>query len=385
MVLLLAVMLMSVVTRAEQPKTVGMEYFDSVEVSLLTCAPHEEVYSLYGHTALRWHDLHTKQDFVFNWGIFNFQKPHFVVRFVFGLTDYELGVTDYKPFAAYYRHWGSMVSEQVLNLTGAEKARLQGLLAENLRPENRIYRYNYFFDNCSTRPRDMVERCLDGTVQYEERQDFEPSFRQMIREKTGHHEWATEGNDLLLGVRADMKTTREEQEFLPENLMFDFDHAQIHGNDGSWRPLVKARRMTVEPGVQVRVPDFVLSPVAVGIVLLTVSLLVFAVEWRRGRTYILWDAALMTLTGLAGCVLFVMLFSQHPATTSNLQVLLINPVHLFFIPSVVRRRRTYYWKVLLVMALLLLVGSIFQRYAMLTPFLALCLLTRFWIHKRSEK
>ena len=382
---LLLVMFLSVAVRAEQPKVVGVEYFDSVEVSLLTCAPHEEVYSLYGHTALRWHDLHTGDDLAFNWGIFNFKKPFFVARFVFGLTDYELGITPFEPFAAYYKRWGAMVTEQVLNLSSVEKSRLQKLLADNYLPENRVYRYNYFYDNCSTRPRDIIERCLDGKVEYAQRQDYEPTFRQMIREKTKRHEWATEGNDLLLGVRADLKTSREEQEFLPENLLYDFDRAQIRGNDGTVRPLVVNRRMAVQPGVQVIERDFVMSPVEVGVALMIVSLLVFAVEWKRRHIFIIWDAVLMTLTGLAGCVLFVMLFSQHPCTTTNMQVLLLNPLHLFFIPSVVRRRQTRYWTVLLVMTALLLVGAFFQRYAVLTPFLALCLLTRYWIHLRREK
>lgn len=382
---LLLVMLLSATVRAEQPKVVGVEYFDSVEVSLLTCAPHEEVYSLYGHTALRWHDLHTGDDLVFNWGIFNFKKPFFVVRFVFGLTDYELGITPFEPFAAYYRRWGAMVTEQVLNLTSAEKSRLQKLLADNYLPENRVYRYNYFYDNCSTRPRDIIERCLDGKVEYKQRQDYELTFRQMIHEKTKHHEWATEGNDLLLGLRADLKTSRQEQEFLPENLLYDFDRAQIRGNDGAVRPLVVNRRMAVQPGVQVIERDFVMSPIEVGVALLIVSLLVFAVEWRRRHIFIIWDVVLMALTGLAGCVLFVMLFSQHPCTTTNLQVLLLNPLHLFFIPSVVRRRPTRYWKALLFMTSLLLIGAFFQRYAVLTPFLALCLLTRYWIHLRREK
>lgn len=382
---LLLVMLLSATVRAEQPKVVGVEYFDSVEVSLLTCAPHEEVYSLYGHTALRWHDLHTGDDLAFNWGIFNFKKPFFVVRFVFGLTDYELGITPFEPFAAYYRRWGAMVTEQVLNLTSAEKSRLQKLLADNYLPENRVYRYNYFYDNCSTRPRDIIERCLDGKVEYKQRQDYELTFRQMIHEKTKHHEWATEGNDLLLGLRADLKTSRQEQEFLPENLLYDFDRAQIRGNDGAVRPLVVNRRMAVQPGVQVIERDFVMSPIEVGVALLIVSLLVFAVEWRRRHIFIIWDVVLMALTGLAGCVLFVMLFSQHPCTTTNLQVLLLNPLHVFFIPSVVRRRPTRYWKALLFMTSLLLIGAFFQRYAVLTPILALCLLTRYWIHLRREK
>ena len=90
---------------------------DSVEVSLLTCSPHEEIYSLYGHTALRWHDLRSGEDLAFNWGIFNFKKPYFVLRFVFGLTDYELGAIPMKYFMEEYRSVGSSVTEQVLDLT----------------------------------------------------------------------------------------------------------------------------------------------------------------------------------------------------------------------------------------------------------------------------
>lgn len=383
--LLIVALLCTVCTQAQLPGKISAAYFDSVEVSLLTCAPHEEVYSLYGHSALRWHDLHTGQDLSFNWGIFNFQKPFFVLRFVFGLTDYELGVTELQPFADYYRKWGAMVSEQVLDLTADEKMQLQRLLAENYRPENRVYRYNFFYDNCSTRPRDIIERCLDGQIQYAERQDFEPSFRRMIREKTARHDWATEGIDLLLGVRADRPTTRQEQEFLPENLQHDFDHATVYRPDGTTTPLVADRRVIVEPGVQVVEPDFLLSPVEVGIILLVVSILVFVGEWKRRKTFKYWDAFLMTVTGLMGCVLFVMLFSQHPATTANLQVLLLNPVHLFFLPAVLRRRPTCYWNVLLAMVVLLMIGGIWQSYASLTPFLALCLLLRYWIHHRREK
>ena len=135
---------------------------DNVEFGLVTCSPHEEVYSLYGHTAIRYRELITGRDLMFNYGVFNFNTPYFVPRFVFGKTDYELGVTSTKAFCKYYQRWGSQVSEQVLNLTAEEKSRLMHALSENLRPENRIYRYNFFYDNCSTRPRDAIENCLVG-------------------------------------------------------------------------------------------------------------------------------------------------------------------------------------------------------------------------------
>ena len=364
-----------------------LAYMDSVEFSLITCSPHEEIYSLYGHTALRYHDLHEgrQEDVVFNWGVFNFKAPYFVARFVFGLTDYELEIAPFSVFCRYYQRWGSSVTEQVLNLTAEEKLALNQALEENYQPENRVYRYNYFYDNCSTRPRNIIERSIRGKVVYDLREDYEPSFRDMIHAKTSHHPWATFGNDMLLGVKADRKTTRTEQEFLPENLLYDFDHARINGADGSWRPLVKERRQPVSPGVQVVESDFILSPMECAVLLLIVSLVIFAIEWKRKKTFKYWDAALMTLTGLAGCVLFVMIFSQHPTTSLNLQLLLVNPIHLFYLPAVLRRRRTGYWFWLVQMVCLFLAGQLFQQYAEGMTILALCLLIRFWSHFKHEK
>ena len=351
---------------------------DSVELSLLTCSPHEEIYSLYGHTAIRYHDLRTGEDMVFNWGIFNFKAPHFVLRFIFGLTDYELGLMPFDRFCEYYRKWGSSVTEQVLNLTANEKRNLIQAMSENYLPQNRTYRYNFFFDNCATRPRDMIINNVKGKVEYALIEYDQPTFREMIHRCTEHHEWATCGNDLLLGVRADKKTSREEQEFLPGNLQFDFDHAQIRAIDGSIRPLIKERRIAVKPGVQMREKDFPLSPRECACVLLAVTVILALWEWKRKKVFAWFDALLMLFMGLAGCVLTVMIFSQHPATSINLQLLLFNPVHLFFLPSVLRRSKsTRYWRFLIVTTCLFLAGGVFQEYAEGMYILALCLLIRF--------
>lgn len=365
----------------------ALAYMDSVEFSLITCSPHEEIYSLYGHSALRVHDLHKgkQNDAVFNWGIFNFNKPFFVLRFVFGLTDYELGIVGFQAFCDYYRRWGSTVTEQVLNLTSEEKLDLSYALEKNYQPENRIYRYNYFYDNCSTRPRDIILRSIKGEVRYEAEGQLSTTFRELIREKTRRHEWATFGNDMLLGVKADLKLSRQEQEFLPDRLLYDFDHAQIKGADGSWRPLIKNRNIPVKPGVQVVERDFPVSPTFCALLLLLMTTALCAWEWKRRKTFKYWDAALMLLYGLAGCLLTVMLFSQHPTTSTNLQVLLVNPVHLFYLPAILRRRKTRYWLVLLAMVCLFYIGSIFQHYAEGMLILALCLLLRIWIHWKNEK
>ncbi len=381
--LLAAVLLVSTDVKAQNDAVTA--YYDSVEVSLLTCQPHEEIYSLYGHTALRYHDLKRNEDWAFNYGIFNFHAPHFVLRFVFGLTDYELGVIPTDIFKQEYRGFGSQVTEQVLNLTNEEKHAIHKALYENYRPENRVYRYNYFYDNCTTRARDMVERNINGQVRYQDNPDYEPTYREMVRECTMAHPWATWGNDFLLGIKADLKTDQRQQEFLPNNLLHDFARAQIIRTDGRYVPLVKETRQIVPSGVQIVEQDFPLTPTECAIILLIISLLVFAYEWKKRRTLKWWDILLMTMQGLMGLVLFVMIFSQHPTTSINLQILLFNPLPLFYIYNMYRRKKTHYWNLLVCMVLLFYIGGIWQDYAEGLEIVALCLLIRYWSNLRNAK
>ncbi len=380
---LLIVILGFVVPTTAPAKDEVRHSMDSVEIGLLTCSPHEEIYSLYGHTALRIHDLRNNADWIFNYGVFNFKTPHFALRFVFGLTDYELGVAPTKPFLDYYAEWGSQVTEQVLNLTPEDKQRIIDALTVNYQPENRIYRYNFLYDNCSTRPRDIIERHIEGKIAYTPRKDYAPTFREMIREHTARHPWATFGNDLLLGVRADHKTNIREQEFLPNNLRYDFDHATIERN-GQTVPLVKERRELVHPGVQVIEEDFPLSPLQCCILFFVLSVAIFAYEYIKRKTLRWFDVLLMTITGLAGIALFIMIFSEHPTTSINLQILILNPLSLFFIWPVVKGRRTMWFTLCMLCTMAFLLGSFYQDYAEGMEIVALCLLLRYWRHYHDK-
>lgn len=360
------------------------EYYDSVDVSLLTCQPHDEVYSLYGHTAIRWHDMHQDgSDIAFNYGVFDFNRPHFVMRFVFGLTDYELGAYPYRLFLEEYRHFGSMVTEQVLNLTNEEKQRLHRALAENLMEQNKVYRYNYFYSNCTTKARDIIERCVNGDVVYAENKEYTPTYREMVHEMVRNNPWSRWGNDLLLGVKADMKTVRHQQEFLPQNLMYDFDRAQINAN-GIRRPLVKERRMAVPAGVQIIQSGFPLSPLACAAILAVIGLVVFIAEWRLKRSFLLWDILLMLATGTIGIVLTLMIFSQHPTVSLNLQILLFNPLPWFFLWPVIKGRGRSYWLTTGILTALFFLGALVQTYAEGIWSLALCLLFQTCIHLRKS-
>ena len=227
---------------------------DSIRLSLLTCAPGEVIYTLFGHTAIRYENPSQGIDVVFNYGLFSFDIPNFALRFSLGETDYRLGVIDYPHFAGEYAYFGRSVWQQTLNLNNEEKAELIRLLQENYRPENRMYRYNFFYDNCATRPRDKIEESIAGKVIYPvEPQDGSRTFREIVHQYCKGHPWARFGIDLCIGSEADRPITQRQMMFAPFYLMDAFAGAQITG-DSIQRPLVTDRMYPCVPGPLLRTP-----------------------------------------------------------------------------------------------------------------------------------
>lgn len=165
-IILTLALLMSALGMAAQPDSLLMrDTNDSIRVSLVTCSPGTEVYAVYGHTALRVEVPSTGVDLVVNYGLFSFDAPNFIWRFIKGETDYVVGTIGYPIFEREYTERGSSVTLQELNLSETEKTRLIRLLDSNLRPENREYRYNFLYNNCSTKARDKVEEALVAQLQ----------------------------------------------------------------------------------------------------------------------------------------------------------------------------------------------------------------------------
>lgn len=205
-------------------------YGDSVKISLLTCGPGQEVYSYYGHTAIRFQDLRNHQDLVINYGMFSFQQKYFILRFVFGLTDYEMGIIPFESFYEEYKNEGRWVKEQILNLSPQDKENIALAIDKNYQPENRTYRYNYFYDNCTTRARDIIINNINGFVNFHGLEQETSSYRKEIHQWNSQHLWARWGNDLLLGYKADCPLSMEERQFLPDSLSFYFQHAVVKFN-----------------------------------------------------------------------------------------------------------------------------------------------------------
>ena len=352
---------------------------DRIQISLLTCSPGKEVWAQYGHTAIRYYDKESGEDLAINYGIFSLDQTCFIPRFVLGMTDYRMGVQPMDMFLAQYSYEGRGVVEQVLNLSAEDKEVIYKALQENMKPENVVYRYNYFFDNCTTRARDMLVNHLHGKVVYPPAEE-DATFRSMIHKWNNKYEWSQFGEDLLLGVNADRKTTKSEQQFLPENLRSDFDKARYNG-----KPLVKETNVLLDAETEVAEPVFPLSPLSVALIFAVISLVMMLFSYRRQQVYWAWDLALMLTSGLMGIIFFVMIFSQHPCVSLNFILLFFNPLPLFFLYSTIKKKKVIWWKIWGVLIILGLFGSLFQEIPLPILIVASFLLLHCIVHLRINK
>lgn len=359
------------------------QQMDSVQISLLTCSPGNEVWSLYGHTAIRVFDPAHAQDIVINYGLFNFRQSNFILRFVFGLTDYEMGIEPFNMFMVEYARQGRQVIQQTLQLSNSDKERILQALALNYQ-NNRVYRYNFFYDNCTTRARNILIDNITAKVSYRINPNITSSYRTMIHQWNGTHRWARFGNDLLLGVKADAKTNYAEQQFLPDTLRKDFAGAAIIDSAGKSRSLVSSTTVLLKANADNVVSNRniwdTITPTMLWSGVFIVLLLAGMIEYRRQKTFWLIDVTLLTLDGIAGIILLAMVFSQHPTVNLNLQILLLNPLSLIFVYPVinreVRQRFHWFWNVLLICIILFFAGNALQCYAEGMNILALILLSR---------
>lgn len=324
---------------------------DSIRFSLVTCAPGNEIYALFGHTAIRYQNFTRRVDLVFNYGMFSFNTPNFIYRFVKGDTDYQLGITPYPYFEAEYAMRGSSVYQQVLNLTQEEKLRLLALLEENYRPENRVYRYNYFYDNCTTRARDQIEKSIDGVVVYPQGDSLK-TFRSIIHEYTGGSPWDEMGIDFCLGAEADRAIGNRYQMFAPFYMMNFASRAYIDSKDGTRRPLVLSEEKIVDVESETE-PASAITPCMAAALFFIVNLIVGWWQWRKRCILWGWDIFLYVTQGLAGCVVaFLFFVSSHPTVGSNWLLVLFNPIPLVYLPVMVyrdlKRKKDYYHLVNLV-------------------------------------
>lgn len=303
-------------------------------VSLITCAPGRDVYELCGHSALRIRG--EGMDSVWNYGLFDFSAPHFVYRFVKGETDYKLGGYPFAWFLPEYQQAGREVTEQELNLSRAEASRLLALLREESLPENCVYRYNYVKDNCATRIVERLSQASDRRIIFPDTVKY-GTFRNEMRAFHRNYPWYQFGIDLALGSGIDYPLRGREEMFVPVDMKERFAEARF--DDG--RPLVKAERsLAPDSGHAVDAPTpWYLTPMSVASLIFLLSLVVCFLEARRRRVWRWLYAIWFGICGIAGCVVFFLVFfSEHEAVSPNALLIWLNPLQLFGAVCVLSRR-----------------------------------------------
>lgn len=300
---------------------------DTLRISLLTCSPGDEIYSAYGHSAVRVVDQKRGYDLVFNYGTFDFGTPYFIPKFLCGTLDYMLSVSSYQRFIRAYERERRDVAESELILSTEERADLEQFLFRNMQPENRFYRYDFFFDNCATRIRDLVFRISGRDVSAFQKADEDETFRDCLHLYVGQERWYGQGIDLILGTRADQDISDYEKAMLPDFLEQLLRRGGLLGE----RQQVLSCRSTVED-------DMPVSPNAFSWGLVVVILASSVIEWKRGKWFKWVDYLLFAVSSILSLLFwFLWLISEIKITSYNLNVLWASVLYIPMIVCLIRQ------------------------------------------------
>ena len=303
---------------------------EKVEISIITCDPGSEVYSLFGHGALRINHIESDEDIVVNWGIFEYYEDQFKFGYDFakGRLNYYMGIQNTMNFLREYSYYNRGVREQILNLTTSEKKEIIEFVSLNNLPENRNYKYEFFYDNCSTRIRDLLSSIFRSNISWGNHpSENKFTFREIIHQNLAPQPWLMLGIDLVLGQRIDQLVNNKNLMFLPAYLEAILDSTKITTVAQS-KTLISRKNVLI-PSAENNRPAITSITIYGWIVLMITLLLLFL---KNDRIFNVWSCVLLTLLSLLGVVLYFMWFgTDHQATKNNSNILWANPSYLFLV------------------------------------------------------
>lgn len=305
-------------------------------ISLLICSPGSEIYELEGHAAMRIvHPVYG--DVTVNWGLFDFGAPNFAYRFTKGETDYRVGTAPTEHFIGLYQREGRTVTEVPVKLTRDESERVIELIIENLMPQNRVYRYNYLYDNCSTRPLAIIEKATGDSVKLTMPDDIPDgeTFRSIMSRYHRNYPWYQFGIDLALGSGVDKKVSPRDATFAPVILL-----NQVTKNPERFgKPVILTEPTGAVTGGPANPTPWYLSPWFTGWLVFAIAVILTIFGSRLKRVAIWFDRLYYLVAGLAGLLLTFLIFvSVHEATSPNWLYLWLNPLALIVVIGIGTKR-----------------------------------------------
>lgn len=316
----------------------------NTQISILTCRSGDELYSTFGHTAIRILNTNSNFDVVYNYGIFSFNTPNFYLKFMRGKLPYYLGVTKTENFLGQYNYEKRSVIEQELVIDNAQKKQIIQFLIENAQPENREYKYDFFYDNCATRVVDVYSAIAD--IHYSNSVDRK-TFRQLLKENLKNLVWSDFGIDIVIGARADYVADRRGQMFLPEYVMGNLEAALVGDTVSLAKP----------PNVILDFEDLNTSrkekstnwPFIASTFIFLLTLLLNHLNHKSTHFY---NGALLVICGIMGILLLFMWFgTDHYATRENWNLLWLNPLILIYIYCGKPVRKVLFYLIVILLAI----------------------------------
>ncbi|MEL7145149.1 MAG: DUF4105 domain-containing protein, partial [Bacteroidota bacterium] len=309
------------------------------EIRVMTLGPYQpELYSAFGHSAFRVYDPVRNYDIVYNYGVFTFKQKNFYGNFLRGKMLYKLGLSRYEGFKQRYISDNRFIYEQVLNLTQEEKQAVFDFLRNNSKPENADYLYNYVYDNCATKIRDVLRASLDGKVTFDTSYvEQNLTFRDLMDRYSEYQYWGDLGIDIGLGMPVDRVAKGEEYMFLPDYIYRSLSKSTIADSTGG-RPLVlETEKVYVSKKENYETP--MLTPFNFFVLLFLLVGFVTNINFKKRKRSAWLDYLLFGVTGLAGIFLLFLWFGTAHLSQWNLNVLWALPTHL--IAAIMLRKPKY--------------------------------------------
>lgn len=344
-------------------KTSAQINYCKTRISLLTCAPADELYATFGHTAIRIIDSTNHTDYVFNYGTFNFDDPDFYTKFMRGKMDYYLSVEQYNDFLVQYREDKRSIHEQELNIDCGQKQTIIDALIVNMQPANKYYKYDFLFDNCTTRVRDIIFNNVKSASVQNPITAKGTTYRDMLHEylDKGGKPWSKLGIDILLGSIIDKKVNIKQSMFLPDYLMKGVDSA-VEKNDVH---LAKDNHILLNETPEDNSSNNYLPLIIFVFIAAVIIVLSFVnAGWARVAIKIA-DSFLLYTTGLFGILLLIMWFyTDHIVCSNNYNLFWALPTNIFAAVLVWKKRermKKYYLAASLITSLLLITWFIIPQ------------------------
>ena len=362
------------------------------KISLLTCDEGNEIYTLFGHSAIRVFDPESGLDEVYNWGMFSFSENEFEFGYDFakGRLKYFLGKQKFHDFIYEYLFYKRGVREQVLNLNQDQKNNLYSALQENYLPENREYQYDFFYDNCSSRIRDIILESIGENLQLGINEDDNKySFREIIDLRLKYTPWLDLGIDLVLGQKIDVKASNFHLMFLPSYMEIILDNSFIKDENGDPQPLILNKSILLLSELELNEEPNNIANYFWIVLLFTLIVGILNKNWLNN----FWFGTLLLIGTILSIILLFMWFgTDHKATKENLNLIWASPfliisfISLFSKKLTIKLRKFY-----LIMTILFFIFVLFwfvfpqEFHTAIRPLILVFTLMHYFLFNKSKK